>query len=85
MAWVTFDHLPINLLDMAMIREIGQLTQDLAANSDIHVVVFQSADPEFFITHAVVELIRSIPTDITERPRELNLYVSALERLRSFR
>jgi enoyl-CoA hydratase/carnithine racemase len=82
-AWVTFDHPPINLLDMQMIREIDQLSQELEANTSIHVAVFQSADPDFFIAHADVELIRQLPTDITERPTELNLYVAALERLRS--
>lgn len=82
-AWVTFDHQPINLLDMQMIREIDQLSKALEANTSIHVAVFQSADPDFFIAHADVELIRQLPTDITERPTELNLYVAALERLRT--
>ncbi|MCR9278678.1 MAG: enoyl-CoA hydratase/isomerase family protein [Pseudomonadaceae bacterium] len=81
-AWVTFDHPPINLLDMQMIKEIDQLSEDLYANESLHAVVFQSADPDFFIAHADVGLIRSMPTDITERPTELNLYVAALERLR---
>lgn len=82
-AWVTFDHPPINLLDMQMIREIDQLSKELEANTSIHVAVFQSADPDFFIAHADVDLIRQLPTDITERPTELNLYVAALERLRT--
>ena len=46
-AWVTFDHPPINLLDMQMISEIDQLSKDLEANKSIHVAVFQSADPDF--------------------------------------
>ena len=81
-ARVTFNHPPINLLDMQMIREIDQLSQELEANTSIHVAVFQSADPDLFIAHADVDLIRQMPTDITERPTELNLYVAALERLR---
>ena len=81
-AWVTFDHPPINLLDMQMIREIDQLSKLLEENEVIHVAVFQSADPEFFIAHADVDLIRALPNNITERPTELNLYVAALERLR---
>ena len=82
-AWVTFDHPPINLLDIEMIREIDQLSRDLESDHETHVVVFQSADPEFFIAHADVELIRQMPADIKERPTELNLYVAALERLRT--
>ena len=81
-AWVTFDHPPINLLDIQMIREIDELSKALEANTSIHVAVFQSAAPDFFIAHADVELIRQLPTGITERPTELNLYVAALERLR---
>ena len=82
-AWVTFSHPPVNLLDIEMIREIDKLTQELAADASLHVVVFQSADPDFFIAHADVELIRQMPTNITERPTELNIYVAALERLRT--
>ena len=82
-AWVTFDHPPINLLDIGMIREISQLAQELEVDDSIHVVVFQSADPDFFIAHADVELIRQMPTHITERPTELNIYVAALEKLRT--
>ena len=81
-AWVTFEHPPINLLDIKMIREIDRLAKELEADDSIHVAVFHSADPQFFIAHADVELIRQMPTDITERPTELNLYVAALERLR---
>ena len=82
-AWITFDHPPINLLDMQMIREIDQLSSELLSNEDLHVAVFQSADADFFIAHADVELIRRMPTDITERPTNHNLYVAALERLRT--
>jgi len=80
---VTFDHPPINLLDIEMILEIELLSRELEAESEVLVVVFQSADPDFFIAHADVELIRQMPTNISERPTELNMYVAALERLRT--
>jgi enoyl-CoA hydratase/carnithine racemase len=79
---VTFDHSLINLLDMQIISEIDLLSKDLKANTLIHVAVFQSADPDFFIAHANVDLIRQMPTNITERPTKFNLYVAALERLK---
>ena len=81
--WVTFDHPPINLLDIEMIRELHALSQALEADKQARVVVFQSADPEFFIAHADVGLIQQLPDNITERPTELNIYVAALERLRT--
>ena len=36
-AWGTFDHSPINLLDMQMIREIDQPWKELEANASTHV------------------------------------------------
>ena len=80
--WVTFDHGNINLLDMEMIREIEQLSDELEAEESCYVVVFQSSNPEFFIAHADVDLIRSLD-DVVDKPQELNLYVAALERIRT--
>ena len=45
--WVTFDHGDINLLDIEMIREIEQLSDELEAEESCNVVVFQSSNPEF--------------------------------------
>ena len=80
--WVTFDHGDINLLDIEMIREIEQLSDELEAEESCNVVVFQSSNPEFFIAHADVDLIRSLD-DVVDKPQELNLYVAALERIRT--
>ena len=80
--WVTFDHGNINLLDMEMIREIEQLSDELEAEESCNVVVFQSSNPEFFIAHADVDLIRSLD-DVVDKPQELNIYVAALERIRT--
>ena len=80
--WVTFDNPPVNLLDIEMIREIDTLSHELVADEESRVVVFQSANPEFFIAHADVDLIRHIPP-VDGRPTELNIYVAALERIRT--
>ena len=79
--WVTFDHGDINLLDIEMIREIDQMSHELEAEETSNVVVFHSGNPDFFIAHADVDLIRSLG-EVAERPKELNLYVAALERIR---
>tara|TARA_B110000037_G_scaffold212221_1_gene264709 strand:- start:20 stop:844 length:825 start_codon:yes stop_codon:yes gene_type:complete len=79
--WVTFDHGDINLLDIEMIREIDQLSHELEVEENCNVVVFQSGNPEFFIAHADVDLIRSLG-EVVEKPQELNRYVAALERIR---
>ncbi len=82
-SWVTFENPPINLLDISMIRDIDQLSLALSEDNTTRVVVFQSSDPQFFIAHADVELIRQLPDNVTERPKQLNLYVQALERIRT--
>ena len=50
---------------MPLIAEIGRLTQELAADDAVRVLIVDSADPEFFIAHADVELIQGLPTDDT--------------------
>ena len=80
--WITFDNPPVNLLSLEMIQEIDALSHELARDTQSRVAVFQSANPEFFIAHADVDLIRRLPpTDL--RPLELNIYVAALERIRA--
>jgi enoyl-CoA hydratase/carnithine racemase len=62
-ATVTFDHPPINLLDGAMMGDLARVGQELEADDAVRVVVFRSADPDFFIAHADVKLIQRLPTD----------------------
>ena len=56
----TIGHPPINLLDVPLIGEIGRLTQEVGADDDVRVLIVDSADPEFFIAHADVELIQGL-------------------------
>lgn len=59
-AWLTIDHPPINLFDMALIGEMTEVGTRLAADAEVGAVVLQSADPDFFIAHADVMLIQTI-------------------------
>ena len=65
------DHPPINLLDLHLIGEIGRLTQEVG-DDEVRVLIVDSADPEFFIAHADVELIPGLPTDDTSLHDELS-------------
>lgn len=58
-AFVTFDHPPLNLLDAALTRELGRLGKQLAADDAVRVIVFDSADPDFFIAHSDVTELRA--------------------------
>ena len=53
-ATVTINHPPINLFDLPLMDEIGRVGEELAADDAVKVIVFQSADPDFFIAHADV-------------------------------
>jgi enoyl-CoA hydratase/carnithine racemase len=82
-AWVTIDHPPINLFDMALIQEMLRVGEALERDDAVRVVVFQSADPEFFIAHADVELIQTLPTTAPPKPTRLGFFHVMVDRMRT--
>ena len=48
---VTFNNPPINIFAPTTIVELGALMTDIEADPSVKVVVFQSANPDFFIAH----------------------------------
>lgn len=62
-ARVTLDNGAINLLDKTMFKELLRLTDQLAADDRVRVVVLASANPDFFIAHFDVGLILRFPAD----------------------
>ena len=48
---VTFDHPPINLIDHVMIGELGELLAEVERDVEPAVLVFDSADPDYFLAH----------------------------------
>ena len=53
---VTIDNPPINLFDPDVVAGFRQLLDDLETDQNIKVVVFDSADPDYFMAH--VDLLR---------------------------
>lgn len=53
---VTFDNPPINVIGLEMMRELKELLTELEHNDTVNVVVFDSADPDFYIAHYDVEV-----------------------------
>ena len=47
----TFDHPPINLIDPDTIEELAELIGQLETDRAVRVIVFDSADPDFFLAH----------------------------------
>src|SRR3981189_3988512 len=48
---VTFDNPPINLSDPVMIVALDDLLAEIEQDNRVAVVVFDSADPDFFLAH----------------------------------
>jgi len=84
LAEVVISNPPINIITVALYMELSQLTIELKADPSITVVVFKSADPDFFLAHFDVSAILEFPTDVdAERDPELSLYHAMCERVRT--
>jgi enoyl-CoA hydratase/carnithine racemase len=49
---------PMNLLGPELVRDLVSLIQQAEANEDVRVLVFKSADPDYFISHVDVTRIQ---------------------------
>jgi len=81
--FVTIDHPPINLLDLAMIQDLDRLGRELAADAATRVAVFQSANADFFIAHADVTLIQLMPKEPPPKASTLGPFHQMVERYRT--
>ncbi|MFK4751500.1 enoyl-CoA hydratase/isomerase family protein [Oceanobacter antarcticus] len=52
---VTLENPPINLMSLNMVEELFQLAGRLHSDPSVKVVLFDSADPDFFIAHFDIE------------------------------
>ena len=82
-AFVTIDHPPINLFDMALMQEMGRVGMELEGDEAVHVVLFQSADPDFFIAHADVSLIEMLPMEVPPKASNLGPFHEIVDRFRT--
>lgn len=82
-ARVVIDHPPINLFDGTLMGEMARLSAELGADDDVRVIVFRSANPDFFIAHADVDLIRRLPTDVPPKAESLNFFDEMVDRFRT--
>ena len=73
---LTFNNPPINMFVPTTIVELGALLTDLEADPTAKVVLFQSANPEFFVAHLDV-------AKAAERPEVLSLWREFVLRLAS--
>ena len=73
---ITFSNPPINMFVPEAIVELGALLTDLEANTAVKVVMFESANPDFFIAHLDV-------SKAAAQPEALSLWRAFVLRLSS--
>lgn len=72
-AFVTIDNPPMNLLDFGLFGELHRFMTEAASDENIKVMVFDSADPDFFISHFDIRLLINpdiFPEKAPPRPTE---------------
>lgn len=85
MAAVTIDHPPLNLLDAELIADLHRFVDRVRDDDTVRVIVFESADPEFFIAHGDMRFLtepekHAFPADL---PPGTNVVQAVNEAVRS--
>ena len=70
--FATIDNPPINLLNNELYGEFGRLAEEVSRDDTIKVIVFDSADPDYFICHYDVSLLLLYPDTPPPKPTELH-------------
>ena len=83
-ARVTINNPPINIITPALYQELVSLVAELKDDDALTVIVFKSADPDFFLAHYDVSNILTFPTEgEAERNLELSDFHIMCERVRT--
>jgi enoyl-CoA hydratase/carnithine racemase len=69
----------LNLLDPEVTYELRELINQIATSKELKVIVFDSADPDFYIRH--VDIVRAGETSTDEGPTGLRIIPDFLQRL----
>jgi enoyl-CoA hydratase/carnithine racemase len=78
---VTFDHPPINTITLDTIRDLSGLVDTVETDPEVRVVVFDSANPDFFLAHYGVGEQPEDPTPIAEGPTGLDPFLDVYTRI----
>ncbi|MEU1263858.1 enoyl-CoA hydratase/isomerase family protein [Streptomyces cellulosae] len=83
-ARITLDNPPVNVLGGTLIRELHDLLGRVRDDRSVRVIVFSSADPEFFLAHVDIHILDEMDDlrEIADRAPHLNLFQGVGELLR---
>jgi len=80
--WIaTFNNPPINLIDPGTIGELQDLISSMETDADAKVVVFRSADPDFFLAHWDVLADKAEVAAMPPGPTGMHPWIDVLVRL----
>ena len=78
---VTFDHPPINAVTATTVAELAELVELIEEDADLNVVVFDSANPAFYLTHNDTENDPSVTAVSPLGPTGIRAWHDVLGRL----
>jgi enoyl-CoA hydratase/carnithine racemase len=78
---VTFDHPPINTITATIVAELSELVGLIEQDPDLNVVVFDSANPDFYLAHYDVEHDPAGTASLPVGPTGLHAWLDLLVRL----
>ncbi len=80
----TIDHQPSNLIDGPFFIRLLEVFSEMEDDESVRVLVFRSADPDFFLMHGDVDLLRGIqpPYEVAAEP---NIAAATFTRLHTGR
>jgi enoyl-CoA hydratase/carnithine racemase len=78
---VTFDHPPINTITATTVVELAELVGLIEADPDLNVVVFDSANPDFYLAHYDVEHDPGRTAALGAGPTGMHAWLDLLVRL----
>jgi enoyl-CoA hydratase/carnithine racemase len=78
---VTFDHPPINTITATTVLELGELVGLIEHDADLNVVVFDSANPDFYLAHYDTEHDPARTAALPAGPTGMHAWLDLLIRL----
>ena len=78
---VTFDHPPINTITATTVAEVAELVGLIEEDPDLNVVVFDSANPDFYLAHYDVENDPARTAALGVGPTGMHAWLDLLVRL----
>jgi enoyl-CoA hydratase/carnithine racemase len=78
---VTFDHPPVNTIIAATVAELAELVSLIEQDADLNVVVFDSANPDFYLAHYDLEHDPGRTAALPSGPTRMPAWIDVLVRL----